>query len=162
MLIIAVDFDGTLVAHEYPEIGEDAGGAYWIQRCQVEAGAKVILWTMRSGEHLQRARDWCARHGIDVWGVNENPSQSTWSNSRKAYAHVYVDDAAFGCPKKKLDSAARPVADWDRIGPALLEMARAAKEGTHGEGAGRRGAEDAGGAARADDAGRGTHGEGQG
>lgn len=123
-LIIALDFDGTLVRHAYPDIGFDTGGAYWLSRCVEEHGARTILWTMRSGERLAHAVDWCGRHGIQLWAVNENPEQGSWSESPKAYAHVYVDDAAFGAPLVHQDGA-RPYLDWRKVGPALLAQAEA-------------------------------------
>ena len=55
---IAVDFDGTIVDHVFPEIGAAVPGAFkWLKRFK-EAGATLILWTMRSDGpgSWQRAR----------------------------------------------------------------------------------------------------------
>lgn len=46
-MIIAVDFDGTCVTHEFPEVGKDIG-AVPVLRELVEKGHKIILYTMRS------------------------------------------------------------------------------------------------------------------
>lgn len=119
-MIIAVDFDGTCVDHQYPDIGADVPGAVdWLRRLE-DAGARLILWTMRSGETLTAALRWFQDRGIGLWGVNRNPEQD-WSTSPKCYAHRYVDDAAAGVPLRSLARVgARPAVDWEAIGPALL------------------------------------------
>lgn len=130
-ITIAVDFDGTLVEHCFPDIGPEAPSAVeWCKRF-VEAGASLILWTMRSdgqesGSVLSHAADWCIRHGIALSGVNENRDQHTWTSSPKAYAHIYIDDAAFGCPLRQMGSG-KWVVDWDIVGPAVMEKIAEAK-----------------------------------
>ena len=52
-LIIAVDFDGTCVTHEYPDIGRDIGAAPVLKRL-VESGVRLILWTMRQSAKLPK------------------------------------------------------------------------------------------------------------
>lgn len=119
-LPIAVDFDGTIVEHKYPKVGSPVPGAiHWMKKFQ-EAGAKLILWTMRDKEELEDAVKYCKENGVEFYGVNENPGQSSWTNSPKAYAKVYIDDAAFGCPLVETDD--RPMVDWDQVGPAVLKM----------------------------------------
>lgn len=126
---IAIDFDGTIVAHEFPKIGAEVPGAFkWMKRLQ-KAGCRLILWTMRSdgqnvGDVLTEAVEFCRERGIEFWGVNANPEQD-WSTSPKAYAHVYVDDAAFGCPmRENYKAGGRPYVDWAVVGPALLAMVK--------------------------------------
>ena len=96
--IIAVDFDGTCVEHEFPKMGKDTPAVVetllWLQ----SKGVKIILWTMRSGDFLTAAQYWFQERGIHLYGVNSNPTQQTWTLSPKAYAHMYIDDAALGCP----------------------------------------------------------------
>lgn len=119
-LIIAVDFDGTIVEHVYPQVGQPVpGAAGWLQTWQAY-GARIILWTMRSGQELADAVEYMANNGILLWGINENPDQHTWTKSRKAYAQLYVDDAAFGCPLIPGLNGDRPMVDWSIIGPAVL------------------------------------------
>lgn len=131
---ICVDFDGTVVEHEFPDIGAPAPNAFrWLKRWQ-ELGAKLILWTMRSdgrsgdgkkenGPVLTEAVEFCRKHGVEFWGVNENPTQKTWTNSQKAYAVHYVDDAAIGCPLRPASkSGVRPVVDWDVVGPLVESL----------------------------------------
>ena len=112
--IIAVDFDGTCVTHEYPEIGKDIGAVPILKKL-VEYGHRLILWTMRSGRELKAAVEWFEDKGVVLWGVNANPEQS-WSTSPKAYANLYIDDAALGAPLKQTpDLCDRPYIDWDQV-----------------------------------------------
>ena len=124
--LIAVDFDGTLVDHCYPAIGSPVPGAFEWCREFIAAGAGLILWTVRSdespdGKMLMEAVLYCLERGLSFVGVNYSPGQRTWSGSAKAYAHIYIDDAAYGCPlRENPRMGGRPLADWDRIGPAVL------------------------------------------
>lgn len=118
---VAVDFDGTCVDHRYPDVGMDVPGCVTALRAFVAAGASLILWTMRSGEGLQAAEAWFERHEIPLYGVNHNPTQGRWTQSPKAYAHVYVDDAAYGCPLRENPRAGgRPYVDWALVQDAIL------------------------------------------
>lgn len=117
---IAVDFDGTIVAHEFPEIGAPVPGALETLRWLREEGHVLYLWTMRSGESLQAAVDWLAGHGITFNAVNQNPMQQTWTASPKLYAQIYIDDAALGCPlRENPKMGGRPYVDWDAVRVAL-------------------------------------------
>lgn len=128
---IAIDFDGTIVEHKYPDIGSIADGAFsWLYKWK-EAGAQLILWTMRcdndsQGPMLSNAVAFCKQHGIEFDGVNEGINDRSWTTSPKAHAHVYVDDAAFGCPTVPTTTG-RPVADWSIIGPEVLGMIMASE-----------------------------------
>lgn len=126
-LIVGVDFDGTVAEHQYPEIGPEAPGAIETLRSLQEMGASIILWTMRSGPELDAAVAWLSERGIRLFGVNKNP-ETDWSTSPKAYCHVYVDDAALGCPLMPSTTTKRPMVDWSVAGPALIDMARARAE----------------------------------
>lgn len=118
--IIAVDFDGTLVKHEFPEIGDEVPGAFtWLRNFQ-EQDVRLILWTMRAIHYEVAAVNFCRERGVEFWGVNINPEQSSWTTSPKAYAQVYIDDAAFGCPLVQPPNG-RPYADWSVIGPAVMK-----------------------------------------
>lgn len=115
-MIICVDFDGTCVTHEYPNIGKEIGATPILERL-ADAGHKIILFTMRSGKELEDAKAWFAERDIPLFGVNENPEQSTWTASPKPYAHVYIDDAALGCPLiyPLPTSRQRPYVNWSAI-----------------------------------------------
>jgi len=117
-MIIAVDFDGTIVKHAYPKVGEECEGAFlWMKKWQ-QAGARLILYTMRSNQELKDAYAFCRERGLDFWGLNENPTQDSWTNSPKVFADIYVDDAAFGCPKV-IDKKGNIHVDWAAVGPAI-------------------------------------------
>ena len=77
---------------------------------------------------LQDAIDWFKKYDIPLFGVNDNPSQHSWTDSPKVYAHMYIDDAALGIPLIKVDtihlydsSAVRPYVDWVRVSEMLYE-----------------------------------------
>jgi len=117
--VIAVDFDGTVVTHAYPGVGEDAG-ALPVLRELVDNGCRLILYTMRSGELLDEAVAWFRARRIPLYGVNVHPQQAQWTASPKVYADLYIDDAALGCPIRFIDGIRRPVADWVRIREMLV------------------------------------------
>ena len=96
-MIIAVDFDGTCVKHAYPKIGEDIGAVPVLKKL-VNDGHKIVLNTMRSGDLLDEAVNWFTVNGIPLYGVGKTPDQDKWTSSPKAFAQVYIDDAALGCP----------------------------------------------------------------
>lgn len=97
-MTIAVDFDGTIVTHRYPEIGDELPFAIAsLIRLQQE-GHKLILWTVREGKYLDDAVDFCAKRGLTFYAVNSEYPGSAWSNKevRKISADLYIDDCNFG------------------------------------------------------------------
>lgn len=119
MAVIAFDFDGTCVTHEYPAVGSDIGAAP-VLRELAENNHRLILYTMRSEKELVDAVTWCRLNKIPLWDVNNNPEQAKWSSSRKIYAHLYIDDAALGVPLKK-GRHARPYVDWQKVREYLVK-----------------------------------------
>lgn len=119
-MIICVDFDGTIVDHRYPDIGPAVPGAIETMKALIATGVKLILFTMRSGEELRQAVEYIEKHGIELYGVNTNPGQSSWTQSPKAYGNLYIDDAAFGCPLVKLPGFHRNCVDWSKVVDQLL------------------------------------------
>jgi hypothetical protein len=117
-MIIAVDFDGTCVTHDYPGLGRDIG-AVPVLKALVRQGHKLILYTMRSGLELDDAVHWFAAQGVPLWGVNSNPDQHKWSASPKVYAQLYIDDAALGVPLVYAANE-RPWVDWFQASVWLL------------------------------------------
>lgn len=117
-MVICVDFDGTCVEHDYPEIGKDIG-AVPVLRDLVKGGHQLILWTMRSGTELEDAVEWFKFNAIPLYGVQRNPEQEAWTTSPKAYAQMYIDDAALGCPLIR-DDAWRPYVDWVKVRKLLV------------------------------------------
>ena len=120
-LIIGVDFDGTMVKHKYPEIGAPIEDAVETVLALQEAGHRIILYTMRSGERLVQAVEYMEENGIELWGVNENPTQCHWSKSPKIFCNVYIDDAALGCPLES-DGTSRLFVDWVEVTGLLEEQ----------------------------------------
>lgn len=108
-MIIAVDFDGTLVRHDFPRIGGEAPNAFNVLRKLQEGGHKLILLTMRCGKELQDALAFCADRGVKFWAVNDNPDQHSWTASPKVYAQLYIDDLSLGVPIKD------GVVDWHAV-----------------------------------------------
>ncbi len=123
-MYICVDFDGTVVDHRYPCVGDPAPYAIdWLRRW-VELGAQIILFTMRAddpekGALLQDAVDYFAKNNIPLHGKNRNPDQDSWTSSPKAYGKLYIDDSAFGCPLVHPPTFNKPCVDWKKVGPAV-------------------------------------------
>ena len=118
-IIIAIDFDGTCVEHDYPNIGLEVEGAVETLLRLNNRGHKLILNTMRSGERLDAAVKWFKERHIELWGVNKNPEQSEWTSSPKVFAHLYIDDSALGCPVRFIDGVRHHVVDWSRVSSEL-------------------------------------------
>ncbi len=95
---IAVDFDGTIVEHEYPKIGKEKLFAFRTLRELEKRGAHLILWTFRAGKELDEAVEYCRMNGIEFYAVNKNyPEEVVDENvSRKIDADIYIDDKNLG------------------------------------------------------------------
>lgn len=119
---IAIDFDGTCVTHMFPEIGEDIGAVPVLQDL-VRSGHQLILFTMRSGVHLDEAARWFAVNNISLHGIQYDPDQTKWTSSNKCYAQLYIDDAALGIPLviPNDDPDARPYVRWSGVREMLEE-----------------------------------------
>jgi hypothetical protein len=113
--IIAVDFDGTVVDHRYPEVGPSAPLAAETLRDLNRLGYKLILNTMRSGRHLKEAMAWFEQNGIKLYGVGFDPEQKKWTTSNKCYAQLYIDDMAFGVPLTRPNGFRNDVVDWIHV-----------------------------------------------
>lgn len=133
MAIIILDFDGTVVKHEFPLIGEDIG-AVPVLRELVDNGHKLVLFTMRSdvedpvsednsitcrpGKYLSDAVQWFEDNDVPLYGIQKNPTQHTWTSSPKAYGNLIIDDTGLGVPLVMpvdgVDSC-RPYVDWPRV-----------------------------------------------
>lgn len=125
-ITIVIDFDGTCVTHEYPKVGKDIGAAPVLKRL-IKSGHNLILFTMRSEKTLTDAVNWFEKNGIDLYGINENPNQKTWTKSPKAYGQLYIDDAALGCPLKldySEDNETKFIqyVDWNKVEFTLEKM----------------------------------------
>jgi len=114
---LSIDFDGTLVKHKFPEIGEPMPHAFEVLKDLQRAGAKLFLNTCREDEpggraYLTEAIRFCRDQGIEFDGVNQNPLEYDFREKglrRKMFAHIYIDDRNFG-----------GFPGWDVIGRCLL------------------------------------------
>ena len=113
-LVIAVDFDGTCVTHEYPYMGSDIGAAPVLKELS-DAGYRLVLNTMRSGKTEKEAVKWFKENDIPLYGVNSNPDQKSWTKSPKVFADLYIDDSALGVPLTSSPSSTRPYVDWVKV-----------------------------------------------
>jgi hypothetical protein len=134
-----IDFDGTVVTHDFPYVGKDIGAVPVLKKL-TDAGHRLILFTMRSdrsekketedhtimdvtGTFLTDAVTWFKENGIPLYGIQTNPTQKNWTTSPKSYAELMIDDSALGCPLKfdeKLSS--RAFVDWVKVEELLTNL----------------------------------------
>lgn len=99
-MTIAVDFDGTIVEHRYPEIGKELPFATQTLRMLIADQHKLILWSVREGKLLEDAVEWCRERGIEFYAVNKDfPEEDLSKNqnfSRKIKADIWIDDRNIG------------------------------------------------------------------
>jgi hydroxymethylpyrimidine pyrophosphatase-like HAD family hydrolase len=97
-MIIAIDFDGTIVEHRYPAIGRTRPLAFKVLKALQERNHRLILWTYRSGSKLEEAVEFCRSHGVEFYAVNKNFPEEEWheDDSRKILADLYIDDRNLG------------------------------------------------------------------
>lgn len=120
--IVCVDFDGTVVRHEYPLIGDEIPNAVKVLKRLNENGVRIIVWSMRSGKFLDEDTvNWFEEREVGIWSYNQNPEQKIWTESPKCYAHLYIDDAALGCPLIFPDDGGRPYVNWLEVERLLEE-----------------------------------------
>lgn len=101
---VAVDFDGTICADAFPEVGAPNRAVIdYVKRLAAD-GSKIILYTSRENgtrKLLDEAVAFCKEQGILLYAVNENPGNPHAekiglkpSDGRKVYADLYIDDKA--------------------------------------------------------------------
>lgn len=97
-LIIAVDFDGTIVEDAYPKIGKPMLFAFETLKKLQKNGHRLILWTYRSGEKLDEAVEFCKTNGISFYAINRSFPEEKYTNniSRKINADLFIDDRNIG------------------------------------------------------------------
>ena len=120
-LIIAIDFDGCIVEHDFPRIGAPVPGAEEVIRLMIGAGHRPILWTCRSNYHLLEAIDYVRNTlGLDLHGWNSNRLNDEYPGSPKLYADTYIDDKGLGCPLVFPPSGGRPYVNWPEVRQYLI------------------------------------------
>ncbi|MBR4516081.1 MAG: hypothetical protein IKO60_01670 [Bacteroidaceae bacterium] len=99
-MTIAVDFDGTIVEHRYPEIGKELPFATQTLKMLIADRHKLILWSVREGKLLDDAVEWCRQRGVEFYAVNKDfPEEDLSKNqsfSRKLKADIWIDDRNIG------------------------------------------------------------------
>lgn len=97
-LVIAIDFDGTIVEHRYPFIGKIRPFAFETLEALQVKGHRLILWSHRADKKLDEAVKFCRSHGIEFYAVNKNYPEEIWNenDSRKILADIYIDDRNIG------------------------------------------------------------------
>ncbi len=99
-MTIAVDFDGTIVTHAYPEIGKPIPFAIEsLKKLQQEDHHLLILWSCREGKLLDDAVKYCHDKGLDFYAVNTNfPDEPVEDGmtARKLTADLFIDDRNLG------------------------------------------------------------------
>lgn len=133
-MTIAIDFDGTCVEHDYPNVGKTLPFCVeTLKRWQEKYEVKYILSTMRSGKLLEDAVKWCNENGIELFGIQKHPTQEEWTDSPKCHARWCIDDRNVG-QFLTLDSKGQPCVDWEKTAemfePTLKNTYLVAKEWT--------------------------------
>ena len=99
-MTIAVDFDGTIVTHEYPAIGRERPFAVDTLKMLIADGHRIILWSVREGELLEEAVKWCEDRGLKLFAVNkdfpEEEVDAYKDHSRKLKVDMFIDDRNVG------------------------------------------------------------------
>lgn len=98
-MVIAVDFDGTIVEDRYPDIGKEKRFAFMTLKALQKEGHRLILWTYRSGRTLEEAVEFCRRNGIEFYAVNKSYPEEDFNESeasRKIHADIFIDDRNIG------------------------------------------------------------------
>ena len=99
-MTIAVDFDGTIVRHRYPAIGEEILFATQTLKKLIEERHQLILWSVREGKLLDEAVEWCRERGVEFYAVNRDyPEEDVTLNqhfSRKLKVDMFIDDRNVG------------------------------------------------------------------
>jgi len=99
-MTIAVDFDGTIVEHRYPEIGQERPFAIETLKMLIRDRHKLILWSVREGKLLDEAVNWCRERGVEFYAVNKDYPEETFDNnqhfSRKLKVDLWIDDRNIG------------------------------------------------------------------
>ena len=97
-MIIAVDFDGTIVEHRYPSIGKEKIFAFETLKALQDKGHLLILWTIRTGKELDDALAFCRNNGVEFYAVNRTHPEEEYNDniSRKVNADIFIDDRNVG------------------------------------------------------------------
>ena len=124
---IAINFDGTCVKSDYPNIGEDCPNAVDSLKDLTKKGHKLILNTMRSGENLENAVRWFLDKDIPLYGVQKNPTQHEWTSSPKVQSDIIIDSSNLGAMltmdrDENGNFYGHPYTDWNMVNGFLKKV----------------------------------------
>jgi len=122
-MIIAIDFDGTIVEHMYPAIGRIRPFAFETLKALQSQKHQLILWSHRSAGELEAAVTFCREQGLEFYAVNKNCPEEVWNanDSRKILADIYIDDRNLG-----------GILSWGEIYQVICPEEKAAKQSKSG------------------------------
>lgn len=128
---IVLDFDGTCVVHDFPNIQTHDIGSAPVLKELIANGHRLILHTMRGTrsvlnnkyyDFLTPAVQWFKDNDIKLWSVEEHPTQHLWTNAKKCYGDFLIDDRAIGCPLKRDNMlSTNAFVDWVKMRELLVE-----------------------------------------
>lgn len=98
-MTIAIDFDGTIVEHRYPKIGPEIPFAIDTLKMLISERHRLILWTVREGELLDEAVEYCRQRGVEFYAVNKDyPEEKSGDSNytRKLKVDLFIDDRNLG------------------------------------------------------------------
>ncbi|UTW62028.1 hydrolase [bacterium SCSIO 12741] len=98
-MVIAIDFDGTIVEDRYPEIGEPKIFAFETLNEMIKARHQLILWTRREGQLLEDAVEFCRENGIEFYSVNHSYPGEDFNEddgSRKLNCELFISQKNVG------------------------------------------------------------------
>jgi len=124
-MTICFDFDGTVVTHDYPKIGNPVPKALIVLRKIRSAGHDLVLDTMRSGDELDEAINYLNQAGIQLQGINTAKDQGKWTSTTKTYGDIYINDRNLGTKLQRAEGLSgkyTPVVDWEWVEQELKNI----------------------------------------
>ena len=115
-LVIAIDFDGTIVTNKYPDIGYLKRNAKEVINELFDAGHDIIINSCRQGREEREMVEFLIDNEIKFNAVNENLCyriEEYGNDCRKIGADVYIDDKAYPCN----------IMNWIDIGRFIIHKA---------------------------------------
>jgi len=99
-LIVAVDFDGTIVEESFPEIGQLKPKVLDVVNTLHELGVRWIIWTCRGNVpdpnngrvYVNEMKEFLDKLKFPYEKINENVDGMDFVTSRKIYYDYLIDD----------------------------------------------------------------------
>ena len=96
---ISIDYDDTIVYQDFPNSGKIKPNAKEVINRLYDDGHHILIWTCRSNDRLDTAKNYLIECGIKYHLINENlPNniEQYGGDTRKMSAHIYIDDRQLG------------------------------------------------------------------